>query len=182
MVRLGLGVLVAVLTAKALAYWIGFSQLAERALGDAPALGAPFLVAVARHLAIEGGILIAGGLIVAHLLGVLGFTASPRRLFAILLIASAPLLLYTAALIVALAGEWQLNAWVMQMPGATPDATAATLLEAMPVLFPWPAAAWLAVAMCGVLAVALQMRLCGASFTRALPAAVTFAAVLAWMA
>ena len=172
----------AVLAAKALAYWIGFSQLAERAVGDAAALGAPFLVAVARHLAIEGGVLIAGGFVVAHFLGVLGFTASPRRLFAILLIASAPLLLYTGAVIVALAGGWRLSAWVMQMPGATADATADALLEAMPVLFPWPAAAWFAVAMCGVLAVGLQMHLCGASFPRALPAATTFAAVLAWMA
>jgi hypothetical protein len=113
---------------------------------------------------------------------VVGVTTSPRRLFAILLIASAPLLLYTAAIIIAIATGWPLSAWVMQMPGATPTDTAATMLEAMPVLFPWPAAAWLAVAMCGVLAVGLQMHLCGASFMRALPAAMTFAAVLAWMA
>ena len=161
--RVGAAMLVALLAVSVTNEWMAFQQLRTRIVGEHAAdLTRDFVVAAARQLAVHALVFVGGMLLVAMAGRRLTMRAPPRRLFAVLLISCAPLVLYAVGLSVALTSGRTADVWVLQDDGTTSTQLTRTIVEAMPNLLDSPA--WLrgvALAASALATIALQWRVCG---------------------
>ncbi|MBI4263273.1 MAG: hypothetical protein HY657_02760 [Acidobacteria bacterium] len=146
-----------------------------------PGLAAEFLVAVAGSVARDSAVLLIGSLVIAGTFAWLRFTREPRRLFALFLLASAPMALWALGRCAALVSGWQVNAWVMPTTGSTAREVAATIEEATSLLGPVPSARYVAVGLSAALVLVLQRRLDGVSIAISAFAALAYGALM-WLA
>ena len=105
--------------------------------------------------------------------------ARSRRIVSALLLSYLPVALHSMGLAAALLGGWRLDIWIASSAGATPQAIAATLNEAVPVVMePLARARDVVNAFAAITLGALLRQACGFSAWRAAGAALGFAAVL----
>jgi hypothetical protein len=175
--RLGVAALASLAALTAANHWMAFQYLRARMVVDVNGVAALALGEIARAVAQDVAIVIAGLAVTVLALGAMGIARNRTRLLATLLLATAPLAVHAGALSVALLTVWQPNAWVMPAYGTTPPQVAATMVEAVPVLEPWPFVRVVAIGSSALFATILQARLCGLRGWRSAPAAVTLGAL-----
>ena len=131
----GVGVFVLLLAVTALNYWLAFQQLRPRIIGAAgDTVAADFLMVAATNLALRAAAFLAACGALTGLLARTRVIRNPGRLFVLLLLTLAPLLLHAVRVYVALLSGWQLDTWVLSTEGTASKELAATLYEAIPVL------------------------------------------------
>lgn len=162
-----------------LSQWLAFRQLQGRTLGVVDRrLASEFLLAAAVGVARDAAILLVGNLLIAGTLEQLRLAREPRRLFAVMLVASIPLALWALGRCLALASGSQLDAWVMPTGGSAARDVAATLEEAIPTLGPLVGARSVAVGLSAAFVVVLHRRLCGARMATALVSALGYGGLM----
>ena len=154
--------------------WAMFESLLERSLGGAQrGIAARVAAPVGRIVAIELAALVLGGLAAASVLrSGRSRPLNTDRFASVFLIAWSPLALYSAGILIALAGGWEPDVQIFSSHEATHAEVADTIREAMPVVMqPLTTGRHVANGLAMLLLAVLQYRLCGVDARRAMAAA-----------
>ena len=164
-----------------------FESHIKRALGGVqPGRGARLAAPVGRTVAIELAALALGGVAAIRLLGSRRSRVDTARLVSVFLIAWSPVVLYSAGILLAIAGGWEPQIQIFSSREATDAEVADTIREAMPVIMhPLTTGRHVANGASALLLAVLLYRVCGIDVKRSIAAAaaagviVTLAAILA---
>ena len=167
--------------------WVMFESLLVKALGGVqPGIVARFAALVGSTMAIELAALVFGGFAAIRVLGSGRSGRNTARVVSVFLIAWSPVVLYSAGILLALAGGWEPDVQIFSSRESTDTQVADTIHEAMPVIMqPLTMGRHAANGTSMLLLAVLQYRLCGVNAKRSIAAAgvvgaiATLAAILA---
>jgi hypothetical protein len=153
--------------------WAMFESLLVRALGGVQqGSAARFAAPVGRTVTIELAALVMSGFAAIGMLGSPRARLNAARFVSVFLIAWSPVALYSAGILLALAGGWEPDVQIFSSREATDAEVADTIREAMPVIMqPITTGRHVANGMAMLLLAVLQYRLCGIDAKRSIAAA-----------